>query len=429
MHEEKLKAMARRLGHIVSTMHGENFEAAVRTGKTKRVQAPDMTVMNFTLAAWTDVQDVLNKLRTEPGSAERFGERTLREGVYLAIAAIMHGAQPEERSKKLVNDLDSLRPATRVYVPISGTNIGPSVDFEIPGISLVQMDDEQFRSVIAEHVPEKATIPRDIRDPGGVIVYEVGPSDLGRGLYATFSVDADVYRAAELVDEYIGPVSDFLQFALSFFTDDRLMSYVDYKSREPSKAIAPIALLDEATGQGRIESIVGAMRGGMGIAQHNVQFLTDRGIFFVAPLFGIGGLDVADEFGQMIHRAIRIFAEGERSHSPRQKILSYVTACELFFSQRIDTTKAVAEGVALVAGMNYEDRTAIRGAIERMYDARSSASHDGLEPNDLMLYRVQTREVLVRLIKLKHSMRETFRSKKDLTEWLDRQKFSGEVVP
>jgi|GEM_PF-6987986 len=35
----------------------------------------------------------------------------------------------------------------------------------------------------------------------------------------------------------------------------------------------------------------------------------------------------------------------------------------------------------------------------------------------------------MRLIKLKETMSETFRSKQDLTEWLDRQKLSGQAIP
>jgi|GEM_PF-5273444 len=153
------------------------------------------------------------------------------------------------------------------------------------------MDDAVFHAVIAENIPGSATIPRDVRDPGGVVVYNVGPEGLSAGLYASFTVEADMYRAAEPVDHYVSPIADYLQFVLAFLKDGQITSYVDYKSREPKKPISLIVLLDAGTGKGGIASIVSAMRANMGISASNT----------------------------------------ERSHSPRQKILSYVTACELFF--------------------------------------------------------------------------------------------------
>lgn len=80
-------------------------------------------------------------------------------------------------------------------------------------------------------------------------------------------------------------------------------------------------------------------------------------------------------------------------------------------------------------GPDYDQRKAIKEAMEVMYAARSSATHVGLEPSDIDLYRRQVLEVLYHMIGMRKLEPEKFRTKGDLTSWVDRQRFSGPPVP
>ncbi len=58
-------------------------------------------------------------------------------------------------------------------------------------------------------------------------------------------------------------------------------------------------------------------------------------------VFGDANGGVGNGYDALLRRAIESFADGDRATSSRQRVLSYIASCELFFTRRSDTTAAV----------------------------------------------------------------------------------------
>ncbi len=154
------------------------------------------------------------------------------------------------------------------------------------------------------------------------------------------------------------------------------------------------------------------------LGNQQVAELAALGVIHCARLFRPGH---RGEYEDLIFLAITNFAEGERAVSPRQKILSYVTALELFFNERSASTQAVVEGVAFLAGKRYTQRKAIMERIAEMYDLRSRVSHSGVAPEEIAVDRRIVLDMILRMI----SLRGSLKSKDDVRDWIDRQRFSA----
>lgn len=79
MHPEKLAALVRRLEHVVSLMHGPQYDNAIVTHHAKRILHGGQ-ILHFLPEAWTDVEDMTKKLRDEPWGSF-FADRSFKENV------------------------------------------------------------------------------------------------------------------------------------------------------------------------------------------------------------------------------------------------------------------------------------------------------------------------------------------------------------
>lgn len=425
MHPDKSRAFAERLERVVALMDSDEHLELVAQSRTERV-VHENVFLQFSEVTRPDFDDLMAKMRLESNWAAKFSVKRLREEVLSAIVAVKAGRSAEEYVLEMSARLDADRPRHRVLVPLSGVLLASGVNLNFGRVVLLQMTETFFQAEVAGKLDPVVTVV----GADDLFLYTVNVSnDLDQqAVYATYVVDTDAIKAAELVDDYVGPVADFLQFCLAE-TSERYSCLVDYKGRYHRKNVNTAVVVDEESGRAQLLSLDERTAIRMTINDTLLATWTELGLVNLAPVFGNGEVDQQNEYTQLLYRAIRVFAEGERSTSPRQRVLSYVTACELFFTEKSDTYRAVTEGVAFLLGTNYEERQSVLSAMRKMYDARSSATHSGLEPSSVALYRAQVLHVVRHLIRLSKSEPERFKEKKDIAAWIDRQRFSGPVVP
>lgn len=425
MHEKKIDAFVSRLNNLVASMQSPEHLKLIDEHRTKRI-VHDNKVLHLSEVTKPDFDDLLKKMHSEGDWNRRFSERTVRNEVFGAILAVLDGADSKAYVLAMASRIDGWHPRHRVLVPLSGVMLGAEVNIEFGRVALLQMNEELFATEISGRLPPEVAI----YSGDGLFVFGVDvQEDLDKtALYAEYTVETDARKAAELADEYVAPVADYLQFCVAIINGARHTCLVDYKGRYLRKNVSPVVISNEDAGTASLDSIDDERYVRMGITHASFALLQRCGIVEIARLFGLPDIAAEDEYTQLIYRAIRVFAEGERSTSPRQKILSYVTACELFFSQKYETTRAVTEGVAFALGADYDARKVVREALIKMYEARSSATHEGFEPDNVALYRRQVLKVLLQMIRMKRLEPEKFRAKADLTAWIDRQRLSGPPV-
>ena len=424
MHQETIRAFGARLDRLVALMESPEHLEQVEQQRTERV-THDGVLLQFSSVTKPDFDDLLSKMRSERHWAARFSNRTLRGEVLSAVVARQNGCDSEEYVSQMAARLDAWHPRYRVWVPLSGVLLASDTDLDFGRVVLVQMAESLFKEEIASKLPATVTVV----GAEDLFLYTVDVrEDLDRqALYATYVTDTDAIKAVELVDEYVGPVADFLQFCLADIME-RYSSLVDYKGRYSRRNVNTAVVIDAQTNEAQLLSLDERTAVRMTINQTSLGPLAQLGVTDLAPIFGNGNIQSANEYTQLLYRAIRVFAEGERSTSPRQRILSYVTACEVFFAEKGDTARAVTEGIAYILGTDYAERKTILRAIRQMYEARSSVTHSGLEPDNVALYRRQVLHVLRHMISLRKCEPERFKEKKDIAKWIDRQRFSGPVV-
>jgi hypothetical protein len=424
VHEKKQVALVARLRAIAATMRSDAHCALIDSQRTTRDTYGTLTI-HFSDLTSDDVADVQKKFAGEDWS-RRYGQRTLRGEVLAAIAAALEGQDLEAYVTTNIERLESGRPRHSVLVPLSGIFIEAGITFDFGRVRLVELDAAAFDDQIASHFHEEIVLPTA---PGSLRRVAVSEA-LSPGLYATYTVDGDGLRAIELIDDYVSPVADYLQFCLAVLDDDseRYYAFVDYKGRYTWQPTNVGIILDErGTNQPALSVLDERQQVRATITNENFKYLHLDGIAQLAQIFG-RPIDDLSEYEQLLYRAVRVFAEGERSHSRRQRILSYVTAVELFFTQGNDTTRAVTEGIGYALGTDYATRKRIIGQMQAMYNDRSSTTHDGLEPADVRTYRHQVWSVLRAMIRL-WNQSPAFQTKADSGAWIDRLRFSGPAIP
>lgn len=84
------------------------------------------------------------------------------------------------------------------------------------------------------------------------------------------------------------------------------------------------------------------------------------------------------ETEELLLRAVHWFADAELQRNPENRVQSYVTCFDMFFSTREGgVTAAVQDGVAFFMGHDRDSRVRIHRFVGEAYDSRSRASHEG----------------------------------------------------
>src|SRR5580698_856372 len=307
MHPGKVEAFVTRLQRVVALMESAEHLELVRQLRTKRV-VHNNTFLQFTSVTEPDFDDLLTKMETESNWAVKFSVTTLRGELLDAIIAVRAGKSAEEFVLEMSRRLDAAQPRHRVLVPLSGVLLASGVNLNFGRVTLLQMTETLFQTEVAGKLEPVVTVV----GAEDLFLYTVNVSnDLDQqAVYATYVVDTDAIRAAELIDDYVGPVADFLQFCLAE-TAERYSCLVDYKGRYYRKNVNTAVVVDDESNGAQLLSLDERTAIRMTINQTLLASWAELGLTDLAPVFGNAQVELQDEHTQLLYRAIRVFAEGE----------------------------------------------------------------------------------------------------------------------
>jgi hypothetical protein len=149
-----------------------------------------------------------------------------------------------------------------------------------------------------------------------------------------------------------------------------------------------------------------------------------------AALFDAAGrpVDRRSEFETLLVTSMHWIADAERQSQPENRVTSYVTSLEMFFSASDSPiVRDVSEGVAYVLGTTLGARKEIRARISELYGRRSRVSHQGQRGSDAAdLYQLKNTSInfLARMSKLAWR----FEKREDVRSWIADLRLAGEYV-
>ena len=193
---------------------------------------------------------------------------------------------------------------------------------------------------------------------------------------AEVTTAGDPERSQELAEQACLDIIDVLQFMSGMFVDPDERIRIDFRSFD-SSGYRPVLLLSE----GRTHFVPSQNRFG---ASGNFALTQQRLVQFdewnLSAIFDILSKvpEERSEIELLILRAVHWFADGDLQRHMENKLQSYVTCLDMFFTERgAEVGAAVQDGVAWMMADDAEHRLYLHQFVADVYDFRSRSSHDG----------------------------------------------------
>jgi hypothetical protein len=160
------------------------------------------------------------------------------------------------------------------------------------------------------------------------------------------------------------------------------------------------------------------------ISKNNFTVLREIGVFEVSDILRKPYEDLND-FEKTLLRGIHWFADSQTQVKIENEFLNLVTCLEVFFTpdKGDPISSSIAEGTALLLGEDLKERKRIKRRVKELYSLRSQVSHGGhssILNKDVVDLKFIAMKLLVKMIE----WRETFKSRRNLIDWLEDKRLS-----
>jgi hypothetical protein len=207
-------------------------------------------------------------------------------------------------------------------------------------------------------------------------------------------------------------VATFMQFSIGMLTDQNT-HIIDHRGRYTGEFSVLMPVMTPEYDQISFPNIRG-FPNRVQIRPEDVARLEALGVLsltsaYVEPIWA-----PRKSTNALLCRAISCFADGERGVTDSAKIVSYVSAMEVFFNRREAAEEAFCIGVAAATHNEHESLEEVYQLARVIYDQRSRAAHEGHTPTFAFIARRKAKESVLRIIQ----MRSELATKKDINEWV-----------
>jgi hypothetical protein len=335
------------------------------------ITPPEQTELQRLAASW-------HKVKEFPGTSLLGVENRLK----ILIVECLNGPDlVREYTLRLIDTLKP-QPVTDILMPISGFDLEVDEWQLAPDVRLVRMTQERFeREVTTAYVAAANALPHLHDDPdryGEAMALSLQDALVGRTVLIV-RANGDEYVAEDDAQSRADLVVDLLQFLAGVFREDRWRVYIDWTGNVP-------ASVWQRTGKIRVAGDVrpdnpGVRRGPLGVWRFGTPQLDGIKKYRLDEIIAMVLNTKPGPHEDMIQRAVRAFADGDRRISVDSKKLSYTTIFDIFFSQKgtENTARDIREGVSLTMcpdDEDLEDRFEQARFINDVYESRSRTSHE-----------------------------------------------------
>jgi hypothetical protein len=388
-------------------------------------------------AKWIQIGDLLLELHADAiDQYDRFMKKWNRapwtaKWSSASIEKIVHNAMGEawehletsgEIFAEAAKELDKEPPMFTVTMPLIGVDL-QMLELLVGRVRIVRFTDtirDKLFSAVSD-ITKTTLNPEEEKQR-----YLLDTKSVLDGLVGTVCAQVDVpgdsERAVELAENECQPVIDVLQLFASIFEHRKKQIQIDFRSYEASGFRPVLLLSSDMSHFNRSHSRFGAA-GAFVLNEQRLARIQELGL---KPLFDLTAKPDSErsDVERLILRAVHWFSNGELQRNDENKIQSYVTCLDMFFSSRDgEVTAAVQDGVAYMLGHERAERLYLASFVGDVYNYRSRASHEGEEfdvPTKIDELRNLTLSFLAEML----AKREIFQTKKQIRDWVYAERFS-----
>lgn len=221
--------------------------------------------------------------------------------------------------------------------------------------------------------------------------------------------------AVEFVHPTAEAVAAFIQAAIGMLTDQN-DHIIDHRGRFTGEFRAMMPVMTPTFDQLSFPDVRG------------FPYRVSVGPNEVERLRSIGMLDLAEAYvwpqwqsdvamDALLCRALSCFSDGERGVTDNARIVAYVSALDVFFSERGRAKEAYAVGVATLTHGEREPFEAVYDLAKAIYAQRSEATHSGYAPSLAYPARMRAKSVILQMLE----MRGKLATKDDTKAWIEKK--------
>jgi hypothetical protein len=348
---------------------------------------------------------------------ERYAESSTESFVDDLLSEALGDATRVEAGVRDLAALLSHDLVTRLYIPLNGVASDAST-YDLGALRLVRMDDEAFDRLI---VTPYADVMRGnshydhAQQTGWIEIHGRELESLRGRVCAEIATKLDIPKTFAFAEDVaIDSLCDFLQFAASLFLAHDSKLRIAWAGDAGIIWRHAFALSDDPRRHSNRHSELVTVGHPFEISADRVAKIAELGLTRIADAVG---RSAPSEYDQMLQRAVRWFAKGERELHADDRKLSYVTAVDLFFSEiGPGATKRVCEGFAFALARDDDALPRVARYMFHAFASRSATSHAGelgvMNDKELQSLRWHVQQFIIAMA------RQAFSDKNDVVTWV-----------
>lgn len=317
-------------------------------------------------------------------------------------------------------ELDAEPPRQRVIVAVGGARVLQEVKFGV--IRLFQMDDAEHAILVTafdriiDSTRHSKTEQEELKQRTQAMLQPLRGSACLEVL-----VEGDAARAEWEASAESEPVLDILQVIAAI--EEPSVKRIRIVPGGPLSPPTPrVVLSADGTEAHFNQNLNWSFR--LDVTAGAFEHLRSQGFGAVLDALGKSSSN-RNEFEVLLLNALHWIADAERQEQLENRITSYVTGLEMFFSaQGSPIVRDVSEGVAYALGANLGERKRIRDLVTKLYGLRSKVSHEGRRS----VVEAETRELKMLTINFLARMSRLswrFSAKEHVSAWIADLRLSG----
>ncbi len=421
----------RALQNIVETFHLLK-DAYARQGPVQAGEIPldqDMKVVSvgpYTLIlkaeSLTAYRAFMQKWMREQW-VQRWSEDFIESKVRAAMGLAWNDA-PQEATvfQALADELDTESPRFTVLIPLTGVDL-QIAEYQLGPVKIIRLTRERLDDLIAAIT---AIAPTTLSSETVKEEYLAQTTAFLNSMLGTVCAEVvaagDPERCKEAAEAIFLPAIDVLQLLTGILESSARHIRIDFRSAESSGFRPVIMLSEDRTHLHRHHERYGAA-GQLVINEVRITQIAESPLADLVALLSVAE-GQRSEVEDLLLRAVHWFSDGELQRNDENKLLSYVTCLEMFFSSGDGAvTSAIQDGVAYLLAQNAKDRVYLHRFVGEIYKHRSDASHSGEQfslPEKLLELRILTLNVMAAVL----GRRAEFPTKQSIKAWVFAQRMA-----
>jgi hypothetical protein len=347
-----------------------------------------------------EYQNLVRYVKAFPGSSSRFDDEMLESFIDEALKALISKNEPIDGVSRRLAEQLAFAISTRLIVPLNGVDIvGQSLS--IGSLTLIKMDMPTFESLVVAPFAEPMSTNElyTEADRAGWISQQRAELESFIGtVCAEITAASDIGRTFEYgIAIAVNALCDLLQFVASTELPYDKRFKVEWATDARRQFRRAFMFSNDSSRRTLRHVEVASVLFPLTIDDDTISNIEKWGL---TRLVDSAALESPSEFVDMLQRAIRWFAKGEREEHDDDRKLSYVTAVDLFFSEAgPGATRRICIGFAFALAPDDKSIPGLARYMFKIFRSRSITSHAGqlgvMSEDDLKSLRYNVQQFIL----------------------------------